>query len=50
VADAFDALSSDRPYRSRLNHEEALTVLREGAGSQWQPTLVEALAQNVRGA
>jgi response regulator RpfG family c-di-GMP phosphodiesterase len=49
VADAFDALSSDRPYRSRLSREEALSVLREGAGSQWQPTLVEALAQSVRG-
>jgi response regulator RpfG family c-di-GMP phosphodiesterase len=48
VADAFDALSSDRPYRSRLSSEEALSVLREGAGSQWQPTLVEALAQSMR--
>ena len=47
VADAFDALSSDRPYRPRLSQEEALRVLREGAGTQWQPTLVEALAQNV---
>jgi len=47
VADAYDALSSDRPYRPRLSREDALRVLREGAGSQWQPTLVEALAQSL---
>jgi len=47
VADAFDALTSDRPYRGRLSREGALAVLREGAGQQWQPTLVEALAQGL---
>jgi len=48
VADAFDALTSDRPYRSRLSPPEALEVLRQGAGSQWQPTLVEALVQRLK--
>lgn len=43
VADAFDALTSDRPYRPRLEVGAALEVLREGAGSQWQLTIVEAL-------
>jgi response regulator RpfG family c-di-GMP phosphodiesterase len=47
VADAFDALTSDRPYRARLLSEDALGVLRAGAGEQWQPTLVEALAQRL---
>jgi len=47
VADAFDALTSDRPYRQRLSAARALAVLREGAGAQWQPTLVEALAQRI---
>jgi len=47
VADAFDALSSDRPYRARLGPDDALKVLREGEGEQWQPTLVEALAQRI---
>jgi len=47
VADAFDALTSDRPYRPRLSLEDAVGVLREGAGAQWQPTLVEALVQVV---
>ncbi len=47
VADAFDALTSDRPYRSRLSAEAAVGVLRGGAGRQWQPTLVEALVQRL---
>jgi HD-GYP domain-containing protein (c-di-GMP phosphodiesterase class II) len=48
VADAFDALTSDRPYRARLPVERALEVLWQGAGSQWQPTLVEALQAHLR--
>jgi len=47
VADAFDALTSDRPYRAKLSADSALEVLRGGAGTQWQPTLVEVLAQRV---
>ena len=47
VADAFDALTSDRPYRTRLSVPSALEVLRKGAGSQWQPALVEALVERV---
>jgi putative two-component system response regulator len=47
VADAFDALTSDRPYRARLAPEAALDILRAGAGVQWQPTLVEALAHRL---
>jgi len=47
VADAFDALTSDRPYRSRLSPEAALDVLRSGAGVQWQPTFVETLSQHL---
>ncbi len=48
VADAFDALTSDRPYRGRLTRESALDVLRAGAGSQWQPALVEALVRHLQ--
>jgi len=47
VADAFDALTSDRPYRSRLSPSGALAVLRAGAGAQWQPTFVETLFQRL---
>lgn len=44
VCDAFDALVNDRPYRVRRSTEEALAVLRAGAGTQWDPETVELLA------
>ncbi len=40
VCDAFDALTNDRPYRSRLSEREALGILTGGAGRQWDPELV----------
>ncbi len=46
VADSYDAMTSDRPYRKALPHEVALVELRRGAGSQFDPTVVDAfLAQ-----
>jgi len=42
VADACDAMSSDRPYRKGMGDERLDTILREGAGSQWDPRVVEA--------
>ncbi|TMG50564.1 MAG: response regulator [Chloroflexi bacterium] len=41
VADAFVAMTSDRPYRGRLSRTEAIGILRQGAGKQWDATLVE---------
>lgn len=43
VADAFDAMTSDRPYRSAMPTEEAIARLRAGAGQQWDPIVVDAL-------
>jgi HD-GYP domain-containing protein (c-di-GMP phosphodiesterase class II) len=43
VADAYDAMTSDRPYRKALSHQEALARLRAGAGTQFDPKAVEAL-------
>jgi len=40
IADAWDAMVSDRPYRPGLDEEEALRRLRNGAGSQWDAGLV----------
>ncbi len=45
VCDAFHAMTSDRPYRGRLPHEEALRRLREGAGTQFDPTVVETFVR-----
>jgi putative nucleotidyltransferase with HDIG domain len=43
VADTFDALTSDRPYRRGLTPGEALARLRSLAGSQFDPLVVDAL-------
>lgn len=48
VVDAFDAMSSDRPYRSGLPLEEVSTRLREGAGSQWDPDITAAFLDLLR--
>ena len=42
VCDAYHAMTTDRPYRRRLGHPEAVRRLREGAGSQFDPRVVEA--------
>jgi putative nucleotidyltransferase with HDIG domain len=43
VADAWDAMTSDRPYRKALGHAEARAELRRYRGSQWTPAVVDAL-------
>jgi HD-GYP domain-containing protein (c-di-GMP phosphodiesterase class II) len=42
VADAFDAMSSDRPYRPGLPAEKIDAIFREGAGVQWDAEVVAA--------
>jgi HD-GYP domain-containing protein (c-di-GMP phosphodiesterase class II) len=42
VADSCDAMMSDRPYRKGLPAERIEAILTEGAGRQWDPTVVEA--------
>jgi putative nucleotidyltransferase with HDIG domain len=41
VADAFDAMTSDRVYRAALSPEVALAELRKGAGTQFDPQMVD---------
>jgi hypothetical protein len=43
AADAFNAMTTNRPYRSAMSTAEALEELRAGAGTQFDPTVVEAL-------
>jgi len=44
VADAYDAMTSDRPYRRGKSHAEAIAVLRSVSGSEMDPQVVEAFA------
>jgi putative nucleotidyltransferase with HDIG domain len=43
VCDAYDALANDRPYRARLDSEDAIDTLMRGAGQQWDRELVSLL-------
>lgn len=45
VADAFDAMTSDRPYRKSLRTEEALAEIRSEAGKQFDPALAGAFVR-----
>jgi len=42
VADSFDAMGSDRPYRKGMPDEKIDSIFRAGAGKQWDPAVVEA--------
>ncbi len=41
IADAYDAMTSDRPYRKALSHEAAIAEIRKFSGIQFDPELVE---------
>jgi diguanylate cyclase (GGDEF)-like protein/putative nucleotidyltransferase with HDIG domain len=47
VADAFDAMTSDRVYRARLTETEALEELERNAGTQFDADVVAALAEEL---
>jgi HD-GYP domain-containing protein (c-di-GMP phosphodiesterase class II) len=40
VSDAYDAMTSDRPYRRGMKHEKALRLIQENAGTQFDPAVV----------
>ena len=42
VADAYSALTTDRPYRKGMPVEKALAILRGGSGTQWDPACIRA--------
>lgn len=47
VVDAYDALTSDRPYRGRLPKEEALQILKQEAGRQFDPRIAMAFVSTL---
>jgi len=50
VADSWDAMTSDRPYRKALDPAIALAELQRGRGTQWDPEVVDAFAATLPGA
>jgi len=47
VCDAYDALVNDRPYRPRRSREEAIAVLMNGAGTQWDAEVVDSFLRDL---
>lgn len=47
IADAYTALTSERPFRKAMPKEKALEILKEEAGVKWDPVIYEALTKVV---
>ena len=47
VADCFDAMYSNRPYRSRMNFDKVVSIIREVSGTQLAPDVVDAFLRLV---
>ena len=45
IADTYHALISDRPYRRGMDIEKAISILKEGAGTQWDEDLIRTFVQ-----
>jgi HD-GYP domain-containing protein (c-di-GMP phosphodiesterase class II) len=50
IADAYDAMSTDRPYKKALSLEECEAILRKTAGKMYDPELIEVFVSNHLGA
>ena len=44
LADVYDALVSDRPYKKAFSHEDAMKIISEGRGTQFDPDLTDLFA------
>ena len=47
VVDCYDALTSDRPYRKALSHDEAIAFLQNESGHMFDPVIVETLLEHL---
>jgi HD-GYP domain-containing protein (c-di-GMP phosphodiesterase class II) len=50
VADSWDAMTSERPYRAALTSDMAMAELMRGRGTQWDPDVVDAFTRTLPGA
>lgn len=48
VADAYSAMTSDRPYRKAMPVDKALEIMQSEAGTKWDPVVINALADAVK--
>lgn len=48
VADAYDAMATDRPYRGKLTQEESINELKENSGSQFSDEIVKAFLDIIK--
>ena len=48
VADAYSAMTSDRPYRKAMPVDKALEIMQSEAGAKWDPVVINALADSVK--
>jgi len=46
LADVYDALISDRPYKKAFSHEKALEIIKESANSHFDPAIVDVFLEN----
>jgi HD-GYP domain-containing protein (c-di-GMP phosphodiesterase class II) len=47
LADVFDALTSERPYKKPFSFEESVKIIKEGSGSHFDPQLVDVFSKNL---
>jgi putative two-component system response regulator len=46
IADVYDALVSERPYKNAFTHEEAVDIIRSGRGTQFDPKIVDVFIES----
>ncbi len=47
VADCFDAMASDRPYRNQMEKSRVIKIIRDNSGTQFDPEVVDAFSRIV---
>lgn len=48
IADVYQALISDRPYRKAFPRKKAIEIIKEGSGNQFDPEIVKALLKSIK--
>jgi len=48
IADAFEAMTSDRPYRKKLSQEYAISEIKRCAGTQFDPEIAKLFVEHIR--